>query len=89
MQFAPTKIQDVILIEPKVYGDERGFFMETFQAEHFAEIGITANCSLREIKAIRIKLQQRKTKNTSTVNCMKYYTIYSNNPAMINICKAD
>jgi dTDP-4-dehydrorhamnose 3,5-epimerase len=34
--------QDVLLIEPKVFGDARGFFMETFQAEHFAQAGITS-----------------------------------------------
>jgi len=43
MQFLPTKIPDVLLIEPKVFGDERGFFMETFQAERFAEHNISAN----------------------------------------------
>jgi dTDP-4-dehydrorhamnose 3,5-epimerase len=43
MQFIRTKIQDVILIEPKVFGDQRGFFMETFQEERFAENGITTN----------------------------------------------
>ena len=29
-----------ILIEPKVFGDERGFFMETYQAQKFAEAGL-------------------------------------------------
>ena len=42
MQFTPTVIPDVFLIEPKVFGDERGFFMETYQAQRFAEAGITA-----------------------------------------------
>jgi dTDP-4-dehydrorhamnose 3,5-epimerase len=41
MLFTPTAIPDVILIEPKVFGDERGFFMETYQAQCFAEAGIT------------------------------------------------
>ncbi|MDX9991429.1 MAG: dTDP-4-dehydrorhamnose 3,5-epimerase [Anaerolineales bacterium] len=40
MQFQPTQIPDVILITPKVFGDERGFFMETYQARLFAEAGI-------------------------------------------------
>ncbi len=30
MQFIRTKIHDIILIEPKVFGDERGFFMDSF-----------------------------------------------------------
>ena len=40
MKFTPTPIPDVILIEPIVYGDQRGFFMETYQAKRFAEHGI-------------------------------------------------
>jgi dTDP-4-dehydrorhamnose 3,5-epimerase len=40
MQFQPTSIPDVILITPKVFGDERGFFMETYQTRLFAEAGI-------------------------------------------------
>ena len=40
MKFIPTKIADVILIQPKVFGDRRGFFMETYQAERFSEAGI-------------------------------------------------
>jgi dTDP-4-dehydrorhamnose 3,5-epimerase len=40
MQITPTHIPDVILIEPQVFGDERGFNMETFQAKKFAEAGL-------------------------------------------------
>jgi dTDP-4-dehydrorhamnose 3,5-epimerase len=40
MQFTSTALSDVILIEPNVLGDERGFFMETYQARKFAEAGI-------------------------------------------------
>jgi len=43
MQFTPTKIPDVILIEPDVFGDERGFFMETFRADRCTEMGISAD----------------------------------------------
>ena len=42
MEFKPTIIPDVILVEPKVFGDGRGFFMETYQADRFAAAGITA-----------------------------------------------
>ena len=42
MQFKPTAFPDVILIEPRVFGDERGFFMETYQSERFAAAGIPA-----------------------------------------------
>jgi len=40
MQFLPTKIPEVILIEPKVFGDERGFFTETYRADRFYDAGI-------------------------------------------------
>ncbi len=40
MKFLPTRIPDVVLIEPKVFGDHRGFFMETWQQRVFAEAGI-------------------------------------------------
>lgn len=40
MQFTKTSIPDVILIQPKVFGDERGFFMETYRLDLFAEMGI-------------------------------------------------
>lgn len=42
MQFRPTDIADVVVIEPKVHGDARGFFMETWQARVFAAHGIDA-----------------------------------------------
>ncbi|WP_159739462.1 dTDP-4-dehydrorhamnose 3,5-epimerase [Vibrio atypicus] len=43
MKFIETKIPDVKIIEPTVFGDERGFFMETFRTSLFNE-----NCGERE-----------------------------------------
>lgn len=43
MKFIPTKIPAVVVIEPDVFEDQRGFFMETWQANKFAKGGITAN----------------------------------------------
>lgn len=40
MKFIPTSIPDIISIEPRVFGDSRGFFMETYQAQKFADAGI-------------------------------------------------
>lgn len=40
MQFIPTHIPDIILIQPEVFGDQRGFFMETWHARKFEEAGI-------------------------------------------------
>jgi len=42
MQFIPTRIGEVVLIKPKIFGDSRGFFMETWQEEKFAAAGIPA-----------------------------------------------
>lgn len=40
MEFSATSIPDVLVVTPKVFGDDRGFFMETWQARRFAEAGI-------------------------------------------------
>lgn len=37
MKVTPTAIPEVLIVEPKVYGDERGFFYESFNARQFAE----------------------------------------------------
>jgi len=43
MKFHKTPIADVILIEPQAFGDDRGFFMETWQALKFKAAGIDVN----------------------------------------------
>jgi dTDP-4-dehydrorhamnose 3,5-epimerase len=42
MKFENTPIQDVVLIEPQVFGDARGFFLESWQVQKFAAAGIDA-----------------------------------------------
>lgn len=37
LQVTPTAIPDMLVIEPKVFGDDRGFFFESFNARAFAE----------------------------------------------------
>jgi dTDP-4-dehydrorhamnose 3,5-epimerase len=37
----PSEIPEVLLIEPAVHSDERGFFLETFHAERYAGFGMT------------------------------------------------
>ncbi len=37
MKFIRTAIEDVVIIEPKVHGDERGYFVETFRADKLEE----------------------------------------------------
>ena len=40
MEFMPARIPDVVVIKPEVFGDDRGFFMETWEARRFAKAGI-------------------------------------------------
>ena len=40
-EFIKQEIEDVILIKPKVFGDNRGFFMESYKKSDFFENGIT------------------------------------------------
>lgn len=37
MEYTPLSIPDVVLITPKVFGDERGFFLETFRQSEFEQ----------------------------------------------------
>lgn len=41
MRFVRTELPDVIIIEPDVHKDPRGFFLETYHAEKYREGGIT------------------------------------------------
>ncbi|GAA4427837.1 dTDP-4-dehydrorhamnose 3,5-epimerase [Bremerella cremea] len=42
MEIETTKIAGVLLIKPRVFADRRGFFMETYRHERYAEAGIEA-----------------------------------------------
>ena len=42
-KFIETKIKDLYIIENKVFGDNRGYFMETYNKEAFEEGGLTMN----------------------------------------------
>lgn len=39
-KFTPTEIKDVVVIEPTMFGDERGYFMETYSEKEFSEAGL-------------------------------------------------
>lgn len=43
MKFTKTNLDGVIILEPAVYGDHRGWFMETYNKESFLEAGINLN----------------------------------------------
>lgn len=41
MNILPTKIPDLLILEPKVFGDQRGFFQESYHQQRYVEHGIT------------------------------------------------
>jgi dTDP-4-dehydrorhamnose 3,5-epimerase len=41
MNVIATDIPEVLIIEPKLFGDQRGFFLETYQFRRYAELGIS------------------------------------------------
>jgi len=55
MHFIRTKIPDVVIIEPAVHGDDRGYFVETFRADKLEEfLGFKINfCQDNESKSSR------------------------------------
>jgi len=55
MQFKRTKIEDVVIIEPRVHGDDRGYFVETFRQDKLESfLGFKVNfCQDNESKSSR------------------------------------
>ncbi|WP_176731246.1 dTDP-4-dehydrorhamnose 3,5-epimerase family protein, partial [Bradyrhizobium elkanii] len=41
MNVIKTELPEVLIVEPKLFGDQRGFFLETYQARRYVEHGIT------------------------------------------------
>ncbi|PKF61717.1 dTDP-4-dehydrorhamnose 3,5-epimerase [Psychromonas sp. psych-6C06] len=67
MKVIQTSIPDVKIIEPTVYGDDRGFFLETFQTERYKElVGIALpfvqDNHSRSLKGVLRGLHFQKTK---------------------------
>ncbi|MBE2257957.1 MAG: dTDP-4-dehydrorhamnose 3,5-epimerase [Candidatus Accumulibacter sp.] len=43
MKIIPTRLPDVLIVEPKVFGDARGFFLESWNRKGFADLGLAAD----------------------------------------------
>lgn len=43
MNIIKTKISGLLIIEPKVFGDDRGYFFETYQQDRYHQAGITSH----------------------------------------------
>jgi len=42
LEVVPTKLEGVLIVEPEVFGDARGYFMESYHAARYAEAGIAS-----------------------------------------------
>lgn len=74
MRFEPTSLPEVILIEPRVHRDARGFFLESYHEQRFAEGGITArfvqdNHSLSARGTLRGLHMQRRFAQGKLIRC--------------------
>ena len=43
MKVTPTKLKEVLLVEPDIFGDQRGYFLECYQKNRYIEAGIGNN----------------------------------------------
>ncbi|WP_423304110.1 dTDP-4-dehydrorhamnose 3,5-epimerase family protein, partial [Escherichia coli] len=39
MKIIETPLKDAVIIEPKIFGDERGYFFEVYQKKRYQELG--------------------------------------------------
>jgi len=75
--FKETPIKDLIIIEPSVFADERGFFMETYKKSDFVKAGITEeftqdNHSFSQVGVLRgIHFQKAPHAQGKLVRCVK------------------
>jgi len=79
MKIIPTKIPDVLIIEPKVFGDDRGFFFESFNKKAFeAATGITADF-----------VQDNHSKSTKGVLRGLHYQIKQPQGKLVRVCSGE
>ena len=74
--FIKTSIEGVIIVEPTVFGDDRGYFCETYQKEDFYAGGITVdfvqdNQSMSTNGVLRGLHFQKKFSQSKLVRCIK------------------
>lgn len=76
-EFEKQKIEDVILVKPKIFGDNRGFFMESYKKSDFFANGITTefnqdNHSKSQAHVLRgLHFQQKPYEQAKLVRCTK------------------
>ena len=78
MKFIETNIADVKIIEPQVFGDERGFFMETFRTTLFNE-----NCGEREF------VQENHSKSSHGILRGLHYQTENTQGKLVRVTKGE
>ncbi|WP_166372414.1 dTDP-4-dehydrorhamnose 3,5-epimerase [Psychromonas sp. SA13A] len=78
MKFIETNIPDVKIIEPQVFGDERGFFMETFRTTLFNE-----NCGEREF------VQENHSKSSHGILRGLHYQTENTQGKLVRVTKGE
>ncbi|MGA2023507.1 MAG: dTDP-4-dehydrorhamnose 3,5-epimerase [Steroidobacteraceae bacterium] len=70
MEFIPTRLPEVVLIKPRVLGDARGFFFESWQEQRFSAAGIAgrfvqdnhSHSTLHTLRGLHFQIQQPQGK---------------------------
>jgi dTDP-4-dehydrorhamnose 3,5-epimerase len=70
MQFEPTRLPEVVLIKPRLYGDARGFFFESWHQQRFTDAGIEArfvqdnhsHSTLHTLRGLHFQIRQPQGK---------------------------
>jgi dTDP-4-dehydrorhamnose 3,5-epimerase len=70
MELEPTRLPEVVLIKPRIFGDARGFFFETWQEREFAAAGITmpfvqdnhSHSTLHTLRGLHFQVEQPQGK---------------------------
>ena len=76
-EFERQNIEDIVLVKPQVYGDNRGFFMECYKKSEFIKNGITAdfcqdNYSKSSARVLRgLHYQEAPYEQAKLVRCVK------------------
>lgn len=75
-KFIETTIEDVYIIEPKKYGDDRGYFMETYKESDFKNAGLNYdfvqdNQSKSKVGVLRGLHYQKKYPQAKLVRCIE------------------
>ncbi len=71
----PTSLPGVVVLEPRVFGDERGFFLESYNERVFAEVGIRerfvqdnhSKSRRNVLRGLHYQIKQRQGKLVRTV----------------------